>query len=611
MARICHWGAATAAPELPYRFGFASVIPAGVAALVGLLLVCSGTAAAQPGEVASVRADVDRQSMTTEDQLTLVITAEGRYDNIQVPPMTDWQIASTFESSQISILNGRRSAQKKLTRALIPTRAGTLTIPVVRLISGGQIVAESKALQIQVRAPAAVPPQSPREAANLQRHANETIFVHTTTSKESPYVGEPFVLTYELWVRVNVSVTDRGFGKTPSFDAFSATDLQAGGALGQSRKRLGGAVYNVITMAQTLLVPLREGKQRIEPIERQLLTGDLFNRRQFSAKSPAMDIQVRPLPEAGRPAAYSTGQIGQFSMSAELDRTEVQAGERVVLTVTVSGTGNLAAIKAPAFPSVAGLSAELLPSRDQPAIVTDGTGMHGEVSFAYIVVPTQAGRLTIPPFELGTFDSAAGEYRLVRSEPLELVATGGSALLSDSKDGEQGLRPFLSDMSLSNDRRSDAGAGPLFWIALALPLLLFGAAEVRTRVRLHRAENASIYRHRDAATNALQAIAGLHGKPPAAALAGLAGVLERFLSDRFGVAAGATRDAMARQLGAAGAPAAEISQLVELLDTCDFARFAPSSVNDGDASSTIARAKAAIQALAEQAPASSPAKETT
>ena len=113
----------------------------------------------------------------------------------------------------------------------------------------------------------------------------------------------------------------------------------------------GGNRYVVITSERTL-VPLRAGRFSLEgaTVNANEVTSwrrDLFGGRRPAATRPifAQDsprtLIVKPPPAKGRPASFG-GAIGQgFSFGVETDRSVVQVGDPIVLTFTVSGSGEL------------------------------------------------------------------------------------------------------------------------------------------------------------------------------------------------------------------------------------------------------------------------------
>ena len=78
---------------------------------------------------------------------------------------------------------------------------------------------------------------------------------------------------------------------------------------------------------------------------------DIFGRRLMTQAHRTVSagkktINVKPLPEAGKPADFS-GAVGDFSFNVSLSKTELKASESLQAKVEVKGNGNLKLIKLP------------------------------------------------------------------------------------------------------------------------------------------------------------------------------------------------------------------------------------------------------------------------
>ena len=64
--------------------------------------------------------------------------------------------------------------------------------------------------------------------------------------------------------------------------------------------------------------------------------------------SNPVEIEVLPLPEAGRPDAF-TGLVGRLEVSASIDRTDAETNDALTYRLEVSGTGNIRTLMDPPF----------------------------------------------------------------------------------------------------------------------------------------------------------------------------------------------------------------------------------------------------------------------
>lgn len=563
------------------RFG------AAVCALLVLLLPALAWAA-------SISLDPSARAITTDEDLTLDMRIEGQFDDVREPTLTDWTVVGTSQRRNI-VIGATAQSEITITYTLRPKKAGRLVIGQARLIAGGQVVSQAGPLQIQVTEPRPPDPTAPGQAADVSRHAGEPFFIVPVASESKVYAGQPFVLGFDLWVRGNVRAEARGISQTPKLAGFATEDI-LGGQNPRSNKRLGRNTYVVVTLKRDVLVPLEAGKAVIDPMELQLVAGDVFMQRQYTVKSEPVELDVLPLPEAGRPQGFDPGNVGQLTVKAELGgAASGTVGERMVVTVTAEGEGNLQGLEPPAPPSVEGARVDRLPGADTDGIIRDATGIHGAVRWSYIVTPSRPGTLTVPPFRLATFDPRAGRYAVQETAPLT-VAVGKSMAQADGGQPETStLKPIVTGVSLSD--RPEPGGGPSPWALAVLALTFAGWAgvEVRWRVQRRQASQAGSLRARRALSTARarlrEAEAHLKAGRVSELFSATSGALLQYVDDRFGFGAlGLTHEALRARLTERGVPDELAGALVAELENCDFARFAPASTRGDEARNALDRA---------------------
>jgi hypothetical protein len=138
--------------------------------------------------------------------------------------------------------------------------------------------------------------------------------------------------------------------------------------------------------------------------------------RRVKVSAPATSLEVASVPAEGRPASFA-GAIGQgFTMTVAADRTVLQTGDPVKLSITIQGDGSLDSASLPPLDR-AGLSPKQfrLPDGETAGIV-DERGKHFEVSVR-VVDPNLR---EIPPIEYSWFDPSAGRFASTKSQPIAL-----------------------------------------------------------------------------------------------------------------------------------------------------------------------------------------------
>ena len=109
----------------------------------------------------------------------------------------------------------------------------------------------------------------------------------------------------------------------------------------------------------------------------------------------------------------------------------------MTLFLRVAGAGNVSTLTDP----TASVEETLTDWRVYDAQVNTEVGQDGEIirgqkQFERLLVPTQAGELTLPPFALSYFDPAADKYRRVETPPLTVQVAPGEDLPGTTPVGE-------------------------------------------------------------------------------------------------------------------------------------------------------------------------------
>jgi len=171
-----------------------------------------------------------------------------------------------------------------------------------------------------------------------------------------------------------------------------------------------------------VFVPARAGEIVLPPAAARYATATEFrgdfvhgrvavDREDFTATSERRVIRVRPLPAAGRPAAFD-GAVGRFSVRAETAVQRSRPLQTFPLTLVIVGEGNL-----DGFP----------PPRLEP----EGFHVYGRTDLGgtprrirYDVAAVDASVDAIPPLSLWYFDPGAGAYRAARTDAIPLEVEG-------------------------------------------------------------------------------------------------------------------------------------------------------------------------------------------
>jgi hypothetical protein len=548
--------------------------PARASLTAGLVLLCP--LALRAGDF-TVRSEVDAQKVGVEDQVQLTITLEGSGgpDEVPLPALTNLEVAGgPFQSTQISVVNGRMSQSRSYAYVLQPRAVGKAFIGPVK--AGDQT---APAIPIDVVAGSIRPQEQQRRASPFSvdpfgdpleemfghrrgRRAAPRLLIEAQPSRTRLHVGEPLVLTYDLYTQT--AVTDLQFKEAPQYAGFWVEDLERPQSTpsGQAAS-IGGESYRRFPVLRKLLFPTKAGSLTIPSasfrigLARQGFfdTGGVVER----ATKP-VSVDVEALPEA---PGFS-GAVGRFRVSATLDRDAVPFGEAATLRFRVEGTGNLKWIDRGPELDLAG--AKVYPPQTKSDLKPTAQGVTGSRTWEFVIVPQTTGAVEVPALPFSYFDPATGKMVTARTAPVTLRVEGGTVATGLAAAAPPALTGRTADglpLRSSLDLPSTGGPvipGRALGLLLALALLahagLWGMGRVRGALVRGRGRTASRRSVRAALRDLERAGKEAASKEQAAAF------VERALVEAFGDLDDGDETARTRAVRT-------------LLDEVHFVRYAP------------------------------------
>jgi hypothetical protein len=548
-------------------------------------------------------ADVDRTTVGLGEQIRLTVTVEGT--NIggaprpRLPAMDDFaQLGSTSsQSTSISLINGRMTQQQTISFIyfLSANRVGDLTIPPFSLDFKGttyqtQPIAVTVTKENQAPPP---PPPQPRQSpfglpGRSQPRSSNRANVHLTASADrtSVFQGEQVTVAYVLYTQAQIG--DLGIKNMPGFTGFWAEKLFDARELNWRNTTANGQRYSAATLKQVALFPTQTGELKIDKMTvsgQLIVSGGFFfdSAEPFEVSSDPITIQVKPLPETGKPQDFNGG-VGEFKVAASLSRDSSVGGEPLTLTVKISGTGNIGLVGEPKLGPISGVKV-LSPETKQTTRTTDGR-VAGERAFNYPLIPTADGKFVIPEGSMSFFNPKTGSYYTQTTPRLEFVASGASGK-TPLTEAEYGVKTLGTDILHIKPALGHAFVIspfpfllPLSWLfyPAGLVVLAFGIVLGRHRRKLEqdrgyarRTRSSRLVRKGLAEATKLLA----HGDEREFHAA-LSRAVVRYVGDRFNIeSTGMTGDQLQAELVKLGVNSDTVAALLDLIASCDAARFSP------------------------------------
>lgn len=222
------------------------------------------------------------------------------------------------------------------------------------------------------------------------------------------------------------SVDDRGENLRASLVLYSAAGAVEYPA--SEKLQTEGSEQYVVHRVELTLLATAAGVYRPEPASVVVDQATRWRRDLFGSRVPTQarklravastrEIRVLDIPQAGRPASY-TGAIGEgFTLEVAADRTVVQVGDPVTISLTLRGSGNLDAAAPPIVIGEHALNpSDFSLSRKPTAGVFDGS----EKRFDAIIRVQRTSVAEVPPIEYAWFDPKAGRFETTTSRPIAL-----------------------------------------------------------------------------------------------------------------------------------------------------------------------------------------------
>lgn len=636
---------------------------------IALLLSVTFAAFAQQAQFSS-KASSTRVGAGEPFQIQYTIDNAQNISGFQPPEFHGFSILSQSQSNSTSIINGQMSQSISFIFILSAASPGNYTIPGAKArINGNTLMSNPISIHVgaagtsrpgnQPIASPVGPGNSPSSGIQQELNSNpgvlkrgenardkirKNVFVKVNVNKKDVYVGQQITASYKLYTRLP---TSSKVTKVPSYSGFSAHDINLSNPPQATTEQFNGKEFKVFTIRKTMLFPLQSGTLDLDPVEVDNTVrmyqvrkhkssgdpfGDLFNNPFFKdpfGNDPMFDdpfdnsvtyqdytynivstpvpIHVKPLPHKGRPANFS-GAVGQYSISASVDKNSLSTSDAGTLTVTVSGTGNISLLSAPTIPFPSSFESYDPKITDKINDQSDPYG--GTRAFSYAFMPRAAGTYTLPPIQFSYFDPGSGTYKTVQTEPIRITVTPGTGYAEDSglAEAHQGHNNTLAPIATGNIawvKSADSRAGQFwYWALLGLPLVLL-AMVVQLRKFTRRASPDGIPARKKKAnkialarlSTANQLLQQRKGKE---FYEEVSNALWGYLCDKLDIVyAELSREKVQRALQAHRVKDQEQHKLFELLDTCEMALYA-ASVNLDDMHSVYNTAIQLISGLEEQ-----------
>ncbi len=590
------------------------------ALLPALLLATAVGARGSQAQDVGARAYLDRSTVGLNQTfvLNVEVSSAQRFDaEPELPDMSGFaRFLGSNTSTSMQMSGGRTEVSITVQYRFQAIREGVFEIGAVRVVAAGRSLGTEPMKLTVTLAP---PPDS--AGADEPGVGPQDLFLVAEVSKRRVYENEPVVVSYRIYTRVDVSnytITTPTVAEGFWIEEVPETQAPTVEQVVRDGQRYTTAVIRRVVMFATgpgskTLDPLSVTAQvRIQRRSRSRLE-DLFSRSSLfgtvvpvDLASEPVEIEVLPLPDAGRPADF-TGLVGSLGLTASIDRPSVETNDAVTFSFRISAEGNIRSLPAPEirFPA----DFEVFPPEVSESIVRSASGVRGSRTYEYVLIPRAPGERALPPVSMSYFDVATARYATVATRALTLDVTGEAAAgpTPGFRAGIETLREDIRFIRIGEPRFVRSGRSlfdePAFWVLALVPLVaVTGAAGVR-RHHDRLSGDVAYARGRRAgrvARKRLQKARSLKDGDAREFYAEVGRALRGFMADKLNVAElGFLAHEVTSELGRRGVSQDVIQEYGDCIETCDRHRFAPSGSGTGGHQAMLDRAASAIAGLEE------------
>jgi len=277
----------------------------------------------------------------------------------------------------------------------------------------------------------------------------ENLFLKLIIDKQTCFIGEPLVATFKLYSRLQ---SRSNVIKNPGFYGFSVYDMVEVGDKMESEEKLDGHWFDVHTIREVQLYPLQTGTFTIDAMElenqvefyrsavskktEQEVTENMYgndkekNKHDANAEVYEMNIKsnravvtVKPLPAKNMLDTFA-GAVGNFSITAAVEKDSLLKNEEGLLTVDINGAGNFQRVNAPVINWPQNI--EVFEPSVKDTFNKQVVPLKGQRDFKYFFVSDKPGYYTIPAILFSFFDLKTKTYKSVSTKPISIFISAKS-----------------------------------------------------------------------------------------------------------------------------------------------------------------------------------------
>ena len=545
-------------------------------------------------------AEVSKNNLGVNENLRVDFKMNKDGDNFNPPSFDGFRVVGgPNQSVSNSWINGVRSFTKTYSYFLTPIKKGKFTIGQASIEIDGDIY---KTLPVQIQVSEAV--QSSLSPGSPSSVLNDDIELNIEVSKSETYLNEPISVEFKLLFNPKINVTNLGEIDSPEFNNFWSQNIKIP-RLEIKSTSYKGQRYNYVTWKRALLFPQKSGNLELLPLTLDVTVDVPTNRRDFfgnviytqtskKVSSKKKNIKVKEFPSEGKPESFN-GAVGKFEVSLFSSKSELKATESFQLELKVNGRGNLKLFSLPEIKVPSSL--EKYDPEFKEDIKSSISGMNGQISNTYTIVPQFQGKYPIPAVEFSYFDPEAKKYVTIKTNesivdvtegPMNSDFTNNSGLSSNQNNTIQTIGQFnyikLSSKFSSINSKKLLDSKLWLYTLLSIPFLIFIVIILLIKVsRKSISDSDLITKNAEKLARKYLENAKIDISNKESFYSSLDQALFNFFKSKYMIRKeDFSKDKIKSILIKENISKKVINDVIELIESCEIARYTPASTDDMD-----------------------------
>lgn len=333
-----------------------------------------------------------------------------------LPAIKGFNFLGKSQSSQYSVVNGRRSYVKSFKYTMEPKLLGRLVVPSLTLtIAGTSYRTSNHVLNVT-------------KGNNVKNNiANlPSVFMKAEINKKTVYVGEPLQYKAKLYYRVRLF--DASYNE-PSYKG--AVTKKDNSLNSNYREFISGREY-IVDEVSTIIIPsYASSKIEIPPSSMTYQTSFFESSKKVSTDK--LSYSVKPLPHTDDNSF--TGAVGDYELFVSPASITVKAGDAITLNIMIKGFGNIENVVLPDI-KINNDIKDFGSKESAVSSIKDGK-LYGLKSKEYVLVPSLKGNYNLGNYRFSWFSPKNKKFvsRTVRLPHIKVLK--GAVVNHTIKNGDE------------------------------------------------------------------------------------------------------------------------------------------------------------------------------